>query len=202
MRILKSMGPFGIALLIVTLHPPFARTAAAQDTVAARDTLPDTFRSGFRLSGDRLRRLPIDDPRHALVLIPGVRLTSPDIGITPGAALLIRGSPAGRGNVYVDGAPLRFQTLGGAGVGLAPNGIADIAVLTGVAPAFLGDAGGGVIAYETRSGGQRLTGDLRWDSDEPFTDASSVGYNPSEGVLGGPRALACQLTCSLSRTLH
>jgi len=107
------MGPFGIALLIVTLPPHFARTAAAQDTVTARDTLPDTLRSVFRLSGDRLRRFPIDDPRHALVLIPGVRLTSPDIGITPGAALLIRGSPAGRGNVYVDGVPLRFQTLGG-----------------------------------------------------------------------------------------
>src|SRR5438309_1297098 len=95
MRILKSMGPFGIALLIVTLPTPFARTAAAQDTVVARDTLP------------------IDDPRHALVLIPGVRLTSPDIGITQEATLLIRGSPAGRSNVYVDGAPLRFQTLGG-----------------------------------------------------------------------------------------
>src|SRR2546430_15247407 len=113
MRILKSMGPFGIALLIVTLYSHLARTAAAQDTVTARDTLPDTLRSGFRLSGDRLRRLPIDDPRHALALIPGVRLTSPDIGITPEATLLIRGSPAGRSNVYVDGAPLRFQTLGG-----------------------------------------------------------------------------------------
>src|SRR5438067_2396577 len=152
MRILKSMGPFGIALLIVTLPPHFARTAAAQDTVAARDTLSGTLRSGFRLSGDRLRRLPIDDPRHALVLIPGVRLASPDIGITPEATLLIRGSSAGRGNVYVDGAPMRFQTRGGAGVGLALNAIADLTVLSGVAPAFIGDAGGGVIAYETWSG--------------------------------------------------
>src|SRR5437763_3135955 len=180
MRILKSMGPFGIALLIVTLPTPFARTAAAQDTVVARDTLP------------------IDDPRHALVLIPGVRLTSPDIGITPGAALLIRGSPAGRGNVYVDGAPLRFQTLGGAGVEPASNAIGDVTVLTGVAPAFVADAGGGVISYETRSGGDRLGGDLRWDSDEPFSDASSVGYNRIEGVFGGPLARAGKLTFFLS----
>src|SRR2546423_2390636 len=202
MRILKSMGPFGIALLIVTLPTPFARTAAAQDTVAARDTLPDTFRSGFRLSGDRLRRLPIDDPRHALVLIPGVRLTSPDIGITPGAALLIRGSPAGRGNVYVDGAPLRFQTLGGAGVEPASNAIGDVTVLTGVAPAFVADAGGGVIAYETRSGGDRLGGDLRWGSGRPFSDAASVGYNRIEGMLGGPLARARKLTFLLSGMLQ
>src|SRR3989440_7808439 len=202
MRILKSMGPFGIALLIVTLPTPFARTAAAQDTVTARDTLPDTLRSGFRLSGDRLRRLPIDDPRHALVLIPGVRLTSPDIGITPGAALLIRGSPAGRGNVYVDGAPVRFQTVGGAGGGPASNAIGDVTVLTGVAPAFVADAGGGVIAYETRSGGDRLGGDLRWDSDEPFSDASSVGYNRIEGMLGGPLARARKLTFFLSGMLQ
>src|SRR5256714_5115687 len=185
MRILKSMGPFGIALLIVTLPTPFARTAAAQDTVTARDTLPDTLRSGFRLSGDRLRRLPIDDPRHALVLIPGVRLTSPDIGITPGAALLIRGSPAGRGNVYVDGAPLRFQTLGGAGVGLAPNGIADIAVLTGVAPASLSDAGGGVIAYETRSGGGGLGGGPGRGTGEPLSGAPGGGSKRAWGEFGG-----------------
>src|SRR5260370_30804991 len=171
-----------VVLLLIALHPSFARPSVAQDTLA------DTLRSGFRLSGDRLRRFLIDDPRHALVLIAGVRLTGPDIGVTPTAALLIRGSAAGRSNVYVDGAPLRFQTLGGAGVGLAPNAIADLTVLTGVAPVFLGDAGGGVIAYETRSGGERLAGDLRWDSDEPFSDASSLGYNRIEGVLGGPMA--------------
>ena len=185
-----------VVLLLFALHPSFARTSVAQDTLA------DTLRSGFRLSGNRLRRLPVDDPRHALVLIPGVRLTSPDIGVTPTAALLIRGSAAGRSNVYVDGAPLRFQTLGGAGVGLAPNAIADVSVLTGVTPAFLGDASGGVIAYETRSGGERLAGDLRWDSDEPFSDASSVGYNRIEGVVGGPIARGGQLTFFLSSTLQ
>src|SRR6266705_2995514 len=117
-----------VVLLLFALHPSFARPSVAQDTLA------DTLRSGFRLSGDRLRRLPIDDPRHALVLIPGVRLTGPDIGVTPTATLLIRGSAAGRSNVYVDGAPLRFQTLGGAGVGLAPDPLAEVAVMTGVAP--------------------------------------------------------------------
>jgi len=185
-----------VVLLLFALHPSFARASVAQDTLA------DTLRSGFRLSGDRLRRLPIDDPRHALVLIPGVRLTSSDIGVTPTATLLIRGSTAGRSNVYVDGASLRFQALGGAGVGLAPNAIADVAVLTGVAPAFLGDASGGVIAYETRSGGERLAGGLRWDSDEPFSDASSVGYNLIEGVLGGPIARGGRLTFFLSGGLQ
>src|SRR2546428_9553450 len=183
-----------VVLLLFALHPSFARASVAQDTLA------DTLRSGFRLSGDRLRRLPIDDPRHALVLIPGVRLTSSDIGVTPTATLLIRGSAAGRSNVYVDGAPLRFQTLGGAGVGLAPHAIADASVLTGVAPAFLGDASGGVIAYETRSGGERLAGDLRWESEEPFSDASSGGCDRLEGGLGGPVARGGEVTVFLFGT--
>lgn len=192
--------PRYVLVLVLVLHPAFTRSAAAQ--TAPRDTLADPTSSGFHLAGSWLRRLPIDDPRHALVLVPGVRLTGADIGVTPGAALLIRGSAAGRGNIYVDGALLRFETLGGAGVGLAPNAIEALSVVTGAAPASLADVGGGVIAYETRAGGERLSGGVRWDSDEPFSNASSVGYNRIEGVFGGPLARAGTLTFFLSGTLQ
>ncbi len=187
-------------IVALVLHPAFTRLAAAQDTLS--DTLTDSLRYRFQLEGHWLRRLPIDDPRHALVLIPGVRLTGADLGVTAAAALMIRGSPAGRSNVYVDGAPLRFETQGGAGVGLAPNAIEALSVLTGAAPVTFADAGGGVIAYETRGGGEHLAGNLRWDSDEPFSDASTVGYNRIEATVGGPLARGGKLTFFLSTTLQ
>ena len=35
----------------------------------------------------------------------------------------------------------------------------------------------------TRVGGDRLDGQVRWDSDEPFGDGVSVGYNRLEGSV-------------------
>jgi len=114
------------------LQAVFTRLAVSQDSLP--DTLADSLRRASRLDGNWLRRLPIDDPRHALVLIPGVRLSSIDIGITPTTNMLIRGDATGRGNVYVDGALMRFETRGGAGVELAPNAVDTLSLLTGPLP--------------------------------------------------------------------
>ncbi len=189
-----------VVLVALVLQAAFTRFAVAQ--AAAADTAADSLRRSSRLDGRWLRRLPVDDPRHALVLIPGVRLSSSDIGITPTTNLLIRGDATGRGNVYIDGALMRFETNGGAGVELAPSAIDTLSLLRGVAPASLSDAGGGVISYQTRSGGQHLAGGVRWDSDEPFSDASTVGYNRIEGNVGGPLAAGGKLTFFLSTTLQ
>ncbi len=189
-----------VVILALVLQAAFTRLAVSQTT--APDTAADSVPRSSGLDGRWLRRLPVDDPRHALVLIPGVRLSSSDIGITPTTSLLIRGDATGRGNVYVDGALMRFETNGGAGVELAPNAIDTLSLLTGVAPASLSDAGGGVISYTTRSGGPRLAGDVRWDSDEPFSDATTVGYNRLEGRFGGPLAARGKLTFFVSTTLQ
>ena len=189
-----------IVAVVIVLHLAFTRVVRAQ--APPPDTLADSLHHAARLDGAWLRQLPVDDPRHALVLFPGVRFSSADIGITPTTNLLVRGDPTGRGNVYVDGALMRFETRGGAGVELAPNAIDRLSLLTGVAPATLSDAGGGVIWYQTRSGGQHLTGGVRWESDEPFSDASTVGYNRIEGNVGGPLAASGKLTFFLSTTLQ
>jgi len=144
----------------------------------------------------------IDDPRHALVLIPGVRLSSIDIGITPTTNMLIRGDATGRGNVYVDGALMRFETRGGAGVELAPNAVDTLSLLTGAAPA---DAVRCRRRRHLVSDAQRWSaprGGVRWDSDEPFSDASTVGYNRIEGNVGGPLTGGGKLTFLLSTTLQ
>jgi outer membrane receptor protein involved in Fe transport len=163
----------------------------------------DTVASGGGFRGPSLRRLPVDDPRQAFALIPGVVLRSGDIGIAAAPDFSIRGGIPGRASVYIDGAPLRFQTFGTQGIGLAANAIAAVSVTTGVAPAVIADAGGGgVVEYVTPTGGDRLAGQVRWDSDEPFGDGVSVGYNRLEGSLGGPLPIASNLSFFLSATLQ
>ncbi|HYT62616.1 MAG TPA: hypothetical protein VEL50_01870, partial [Gemmatimonadales bacterium] len=65
-----------IVILALVLQAAFTRLVVAQ--TAAPDTAADSLRRSSRLDGRWLRRLPVDDPRHALVLIPGVRLSSSD----------------------------------------------------------------------------------------------------------------------------
>src|SRR5205823_1032544 len=75
-------------------------------------------------------------------------------------------------------------------------------VTTGVPEASVLDAGGGVISYVTAAGGQRLTGIWRTETDEPFGDGSTVGYNRFEGWVGGPVPGVARLTWAASGTLY
>ena len=186
--------------LVAVVAALAVRPAQAQtDSSAARDSLA----SGGVFRGTALRRLPIDDPRQAFTLIPGVVLRGGDIGIATSPDVSIRGGIPGQASVYIDGAPVRFQTFGTQGIGLAANAIADASLITGVAPAGIADAaGGGVVAYVTRTGGDRLAGQIRWDSDEPFGNGVSVGYNRLEGSVGGPLPIARNLAFFLSATLQ
>jgi hypothetical protein len=188
-----------VRMLATLLAVSTALPARAQtDSARARDSLS----SGATFRGTELRRLPIDDPRQAFTLLPGVVLRSGEIGIATAPSLSIRGGIAGQTSVYVDGAPVRFQTLGTTALGLAPNGISEAWITTGVAPASVADAAGGVIAYTTPSGGDRLVGQARWDSDEPFGSGVTVGYNRIEGSLGGPLPVAPGLTFFVAATLQ
>ena len=188
------------ALSFATPALAYPQAASAPPSLWLDLRLTDSLSSGARITGMDLRRLPIDDPRQGLALVPGVVLTDGEIGIATSPALSIRGGTPGDAVVYVDGAPVRLQTLGGQGIGLASNAIAAVAVTTGVAPAAIADAGSGVITYTTRSGGDRLAGDVRWDSDEPFGAGSSVGYNRIEGAGAG--SFGANLTFAFSATLQ
>ena len=177
-----------------------AATPAPSQTDSSR--VVDSLASGGSFRGTALRRLPIDDPRQAFTLIPGVVLRNGDIGIAASPDLSIRGGIPGQASVYIDGAPVRFQTFGTNGLGLAANAIADVSLTTGVAPAVIADAASGLITYVTRTGGDRLDGQVRWESDDPFGDAVSVGYNRVEGSVGGPLPIATNLSFFLSATLQ
>src|SRR5207249_4583422 len=125
-----------------------------------------------------------------------------DIGIGVAPVIAIRGSRLGAAAVYVDGAPVRFQAFGTQAMAPGTLGIDRISVTTGVPAASVLDAGGGVISYVTAAGGQRLTGIWRTETDEPFGDASTVGYNRFEGWVGGPVPGVARLTWAASGTLY
>ena len=171
-------------------------TAAAAIPAAAQDTATTTagsvvvgqskLTSQHSLSGDLLRRLPIDDPRAALFLVPGVLSRDLGWGVTAHGGASLRGAAAGASSVYIDGAPVRRQTFGTDN--LVPDlvSIEELSVTTGVPDVRLRDGHGGIIAYKTRTGGDRLAGDVRAESDEFFGDGVIVGYNRFHGWAGGP----------------
>lgn len=189
--------PVGVALLAVFAAAPAAARAQTDSSRAA-----DSLGSGGTLRGTLLRRLPVDDPRQAFTLIPGVILRTGEIGIAVAPDISIRGGLAGQASTYIDGAPVRFQTFGTQGIGLGANAIAEVSLTTGIAPASVADAGGGLISYITRAGGERLAAQFHWDSDEPFGDAVTVGYNRLEASVGGPLRLAPNLSFFFSATLQ
>ena len=201
------MAPFRSTLAPSLLFLTLGRAVAQQPRDSSRSPT-DTSRavpltSQTLITGDQLGRLPIDDPRQALMLAPGVVLRGGDIGIGIAPQLSVRGSPLGTSGVYVDGAPVRFQLLGTQALSLGTLGIDAVAVTTGVPDATVADArGGGVISYVTRSGSATLAGHWRTETDEPFGDGSTVGYNRFEGEVGGPLPGVPQLTWFLSGTLQ
>ena len=191
------------ALLCACYAVLLSRAAAAQ---AATDTTRDTTRaraqgvttSRFTVSGDRLRALPVDDPAQALVVVPGVVLRGGDIGIDQLARLSLRGNASGEAAVYVDGAPVRFQLFGGSTIPLAVDAVDEISVTTGLADVGLPDARGGVIAYLTRAGGERVQASFHGGTDEPFGTGSSLGYNHFAAFVNGPLPAVPGLTWAFS----
>jgi hypothetical protein len=184
----------GLALAS-SLH---AQSASAPPNLWLTLLLPDSATSGGVVSRVAIRNLPVDDPRQALVLVPGVALHAGEIGVGVLPVLSIRGA-ATEPQILVDGVPMRLQTFGTQGFGLDANALDAAVVLTGVAPVTIPDAGAGVIAYRTRAGGDRLDADVRWSSDEPFGDAMSAGFNHITGAAGGP--LGERLRFAASATL-
>ena len=191
---MPSRIPPCVVFLLMLAAPAFSQADSSRSS--------DSLTSGGTFRGTTLRRLPIDEPRQAFTLLPGVVLRTGEIGIAVAPDISIRGGLAGQASTYIDGAPVRFQTFGTQGIGLGANGIAEVAVTSGIAPASIADASGGLIRYVTRTGSERLAAQFRWDSDEPFGDAVTVGYNRLEASVGGPLPLTPNLSFFFSATLQ
>ena len=151
-----------------------------------------------RVDGDFSKDLPVDRVARVLALQPGVAASR------TGNSIYIRGGRVDEAAVYIDGIPVQSGSRNdvgsqnnstrsargfNAGVNtVAVNSFEEASVTTGGSAAEFGNAQSGIIAVQTRSGGQAFTGSFTYETDEPLGTKGSYGINRVTGSLSGPIA--------------
>jgi hypothetical protein len=147
------------------------------------------------VSGDFVKQLPVGQLNQILSLQPGILPST-----TPGAqsGLQVRGGRGDETATYIDGVPVspgyrgtNSRSRGGGGtlfteLQVGVNAFEDASVTTGAYGAEFGNAQSGILNVTTRSGGPKLQGDIRLESDAMWSKNTSTGYNQIELGLGGP----------------
>ena len=165
---------------------------AAANPIVPRDEVASKTSVGQQL----VDNLPVDDIRNIVAIQPGV------VESGSGAGVSIRGGRPGEANVYIDGAPVRATNSGSQRVNLGTNAVEEASVTTGAIGVEFADAQSGIIAFTTRAGGQNYQGSISTETDAPFGDAISVGYNRFEANVGGPIPKITNLTFFLSSIMQ
>jgi len=166
-------------------------------TEAANPIVPrDEVASKTSVGQQLVDNLPVDDIRNIIAVQPGV------VESGAGAGVSIRGGRPGEANVYIDGAPVRATNSGSQRVNLGTNAVEEASVTTGALGVEFADAQSGVISFTTRAGGQSYKGSFSTESDSPFGNAISVGFNRFEANIGGPIPKIANLTFFLSSILQ
>jgi hypothetical protein len=163
---------------------------AAANPIVPRDQV--TSKSIITNVGD----LPLDDIRQAISLTPGVVESGNNMGLS------IRGGRPGDANVYIDGAPVRSTAYGQQIIQVSTNAVEEASVTTGALGVDFGNAQSGVLAYTSKSGGQRYQGSYSYDTDEPFGNSISNGLNHMDLSLGGPVPAISRLSFFASGLVH
>ncbi|HXJ31746.1 MAG TPA: TonB-dependent receptor plug domain-containing protein, partial [Gemmatimonadales bacterium] len=178
-------GP--MLILAAMLQGTQASSQAVDTTPPYRPDSAHSFDTRAVLRSSLLGQFPLDDPREALTLVPGMVRRGTALGIGAGTGLRLRGGAPDGAAVYIDGAPVRNLMTGVPGVSLANSAIDAITVTRGPAGVELEDAGGGgVLEYTTHSGGPHFDGHLVAAMDAPLSDGSRVGFNRFSAAAGGP----------------
>jgi hypothetical protein len=165
-------------------------------TVVAADValVPrDQVTSKQLIDGAYTDKLPVDNLTNVFALQPGVMANS------NGTALSVRGGRQDENNTYIDGVPVTpgnrntmiQTTTTGSGrgvpvVSVSTNSFEDASITTGATSAEFGNAQGGVIAITTRTGGQRFSGNIGYETDELSGSNMTTGFNRLQASLGGP----------------
>ncbi len=192
----KSTQVDGVKVLAgqtITVDIQLEQTAVQiQEITVVQQTQPlvprDEVTSKQRIDGEFTNNLPVDRLNGVLQLQPGVVAATPN-----GNSLSIRGGRTEEHVTYVDGVPVTPGYRGGARVSSAgteinvgTNALEEASVTTGSSSAEFGNAQSGVISIQTRTGGNKFTGNLAYETDEPFGVNHSLGLNRVTGSLGGP----------------
>lgn len=149
---------------------------AEQNPIVPRDQVA----SKSIVAGDLVGNLPVTSVSEVLRLQPGV--------VESARGISIRGGRVGEAITYIDGVPVRSVSGRTGTVTVGTDALEEVSVTTGAIGASQGDAQSGVISLVTRSGGERFTGFLRAESDEPGGQLYGQGLNRLEASLGGPLA--------------
>ncbi len=156
---------------------------AAQNELVPRDAVT-TKQS---VQGTYTDKLPVDRISNALALQPGV------VASTGGTTLSIRGGRTDEQATYVDGVPTGagnrgggFVTAGGNQLQIGTNGFEDASITTGASSAAFGGAQSGIISISTRTGGDKFSGAVGYESDGLLGNSVSLGFNRVTASLGGP----------------
>ncbi len=156
--------------------------------VAATNALVprDQVTSKQLIDGAFTEKLPVDQISSVLALQPGV------VASTGGTQLSVRGGRIDENNTYVDGVPVQSGNRGtGSGralpsIQVGVGAFEDASITTGATSAEFGNAQGGVIAITTKTGGQRFSGNVGFESSELSGKSMGGGYNRASLSLGGP----------------
>ncbi len=147
----------------------------------------DEVTSKQRIDGVFTDNLPVDRLNGVLALQPGV-VASPTAN-----TISIRGGRTDEAVTYVDGVPVSpgfrgfgFVTSAGTEIGVGTNALEEASVTTGSSSAEFGNAQSGIVALQTRAGGAEYTGNLGYETDEPFGVTGGYGFNRFQGSVGGP----------------
>ncbi len=157
-------------------------------TMAGNPLVPrDEVTTKQRIDGELTSQLPVDRLNQVLALQPGV------VASASGNTISVRGGRSDEAIVYIDGVPYQpgnrgtgFVSAGGSPIGLSSGSVEEASITTGSSSAEFGNAQSGVVSLATRSGGQTFQGSLAYETDEPFSNKSSLGFNRVEGSLSGP----------------
>jgi hypothetical protein len=170
---------------------------AAQNELVPRDAVT----TKQNVTGDYADKLPADRIVNVLALQPGV------VASAGGGTLSIRGGRTDEASTYVDGVPIGagnrgggFVTGGGNSVSVSTNAFEDASITTGASSAAFGGAQSGIVSISTRTGGDKFSGAIGYESDGLFGNSVSLGFNRVTASLGGP--IVSNLTFFIGGTIE
>lgn len=130
------------------------------------------------ISAEKLKELPVDNLSQAIATKAGV--------VAQGGELHFRGGRGGEVKFQFDGVEATDPAFGGQ-ANIAGLAVAGTDVLSGGFDAEYGNALSGVVSVSTKEGGERLSGEVRWDTDR-YGDPTKTfnNYDRFTFGFGGP----------------
>ena len=130
------------------------------------------------ITAEKLRELPVDNLQQAVATKAGV--------VAQGGELHFRGGRGGEVKTQFDGVEASDPLFGG-GANIASLAVAGTDILSGGFDAEYGNALSGVVSVSTKEGTDRLSGEVRWDTDR-YGDPTKT-FNNFDRItfgFGGP----------------